>query len=62
MSSVARISSKDGTTSFRRLLNHSPAVSDAYWSLRKALDEGVVSSKLRMLAFLASDITNHCRY
>lgn len=59
---MARISYKEGTTSFRRLLNHSPAVSDAYWALRKALDESTVSAKLRLLTFLASDITNGCRY
>ena len=59
---MARISYQGEGTSFRRLLNHSPAVSQAYWSLRKALDEGVVSPKLRMLTFLAADLTNHCRY
>jgi len=62
MSSVARISYKDGTSAFRRLLNHSPAVADAYWSLRKALDESTLSPKLRMLTFLASDLTNRCEY
>ena len=49
-------------TNFRRLLNNSPQVSAAYWELRKALNEGVLSPKLRMLSFLASDVVNHCRY
>lgn len=59
---MARISYAEGATSFRRILNHSPQVSDAYWGLRKALDEGAVPAKLRMLAFLAVDVTNRCRY
>lgn len=59
---MARISYQGEGTSFRRLLNHSPAVSQAYWGLRKALDEGAVPAKIRMLTFLASDLTNHCRY
>jgi hypothetical protein len=37
-------------------------VSAAYWDLRKALNEGVLSPKLRMLSFLASDVANHCRH
>ncbi len=49
-------------TNFRRLLNNSPQVSAAYWELRKALNEGVLSPKLRLLSFLASDVVNHCRY
>ncbi|MGH2379436.1 MAG: hypothetical protein ACRDGT_13325 [Candidatus Limnocylindria bacterium] len=59
---MARISYKEGPTSFRKLLNHSPGVSKAYWGLRDALNAGTVSPKLRMLSFLASDITNRCRY
>jgi hypothetical protein len=59
---MARISYAEGTTSFRKILNNSPTVSEAYWGLRKALDQGAVSAKLRMLAFLATDLTNHCRY
>lgn len=47
---------------FRKLLNNAPQVSAAYWELRKALNEGVLSPKLRMLSFLASDVANHCRY
>lgn len=47
---------------FRRLLNHSPEVSTAYWALRAAVDAGAVSAKLRMLTFLASDIENACHY
>ncbi len=49
-------------TNFRKLLNNSPDVSATYWSLRKALNDGVLSPKLRMLSFLASDLVNHCRY
>lgn len=49
-------------TNFRKLLNNSPQVSAAYWELRKALNEGVLSPKLRLLSFLASDVVNHCRY
>ncbi len=49
-------------SSFRRLLNHSPEVASAYWGLRKALDNVTVPPKIRMLSFLAADVTNHCRY
>ena len=49
-------------TNFRRLLNNSPEVSAAYWALRKGLNEGVLSPKLRMLSFLASDVANRCKY
>ena len=59
---MARIPYTGEGSAFRRLLNHSPAVSDAYWGLRKALDESTVSPKVRMLTFLATDITNGCRY
>lgn len=59
---MARISYKEGTSSFRRLLNHSPAVSAAYWGLRDALNAGALPPKIRMLGFLGVDITNHCRY
>jgi hypothetical protein len=59
---MARISYSGEGTAFRKLLNHSPDVSAAYWSLRKALDEGEVSKKVRMLTFLAADLTNHCLY
>ena len=47
---------------FRRLLNNTPQVAAAYWELRRALNEGVLSPKVRMLSFLSSDIVNHCRY
>ena len=47
---------------FRRLLNNSPEVSAAYWALRKALNEGALAPKLRMLSFLSSDVANSCRY
>lgn len=49
-------------SAFRKLLNHSPGVAGAYWSTRKALDEGVVPARIRMLSFLITDITNKCRY
>ena len=47
---------------FRKLLNNAPQVSAAYWDVRKALNECVLSPKLRMLSFLSSDLVNHCRY
>ncbi len=59
---MARISYLGAGSSFRRLLNHSPDVSAAYWELRKALNDGQVPPRIRMLTFLASDLTNHCRY
>jgi hypothetical protein len=59
---VARIGYVGDGNNFRRILNHSPAVSSAYWDLRKALNEGVVAPKTRMLSFLASDLTNRCHY
>jgi hypothetical protein len=57
-----RIGYKGEGNNLRRLLNNSPDVAAAYWSLRKALSEGVLSPKLRLLSFLASDIVNKCRY
>ena len=59
---MARIGYVGQGTNFRRLLNGSPQVSEAYWALRKALNEGVLSPKLRMLGFLASDVANRCKY
>ena len=59
---MARVSYVGEGSAFRRLLNHSPAVSAAYWSLRGALDESELSPKIRMLSFLATDLTNGCRY
>ncbi len=59
---MARIGYVGEGTSLRRLLNNSPAVSAAYWGLRKALNDGVVAPKIRMLTTLATDATNHCRY
>ena len=59
---MSRISYAGQGNSFRRLLNHSPQVSAAYWELRKALNDGVLSPKLRMLSFLSSDVANRCRY
>ena len=59
---MARISYAGEGNNFRRLLNHSPQVSAAYWDVRKALNEGVLSAKLRMLSFLSSDLVNRCRY
>lgn len=47
---------------FRKLLNNAPQVAAAYWDIRKALNEGVLPAKLRMLSFLCSDFVNKCRY
>lgn len=47
---------------FRKLLNNAPQLSAAYWELRRALNEGALSPRLRMLSFLASDVANACRY
>lgn len=58
----ARIGYQGEGTNFRRMVNNSPDVSAAYWGLRKALDAGVLSPKLRMLSFLSSDLVNKCRY
>jgi hypothetical protein len=59
---MARIPYTGEGSAFRRLLNHSPAVSAGYWGLRKALDEGALSPKLRTLSFLVTDMHNHCAY
>lgn len=59
---MPRISYVGQGSPFRRLLNHAPEVSAAYWSLRAALDGGSVPAKIRMLTFLASDIKNSCHY
>lgn len=59
---MARISYRGEGTAFRKLLNHSPALSDAYWAVREALNKGEVPAKIRMLSFLACDRTNRCRY
>ena len=59
---MARISYVGEGSSFRRLLNHSPAVSTAYWALREALEDCALPAKIRMLTFLAADTSNRCRY
>jgi hypothetical protein len=59
---VPRIGYIGQGTYFRRLLLNSPEVSAAYWNLRKALNEGVLTPRLRMLSFLSSDVVNRCRY
>jgi hypothetical protein len=59
---MPRIDYSGEGNNFRRLVNNAPQVSAAYWELRKALNEGVLSPKLRMLSFLSSDIANNCRY
>jgi hypothetical protein len=60
---MARISYVGQGTNLRRLLNHTPEISAAYWGLRKVLNEkSELSPKLRMLSFLASDVANRCRY
>ena len=58
----ARIGYQGEGNNFRRMLNNSPEVSAAYWGLRKALNDGILSPKLRMLSFLCSDLVNKCRY
>lgn len=48
---------------FRRLLANSPEISAAYWGLRKALSEhSLLTPRLRILSFLASDVANRCGY
>ncbi len=59
---MARIGYVGQGNSLRRLLNQSPAVSEAYWSLRKALNDSGLSPKIRMLSFLAVDRANRCAY
>lgn len=59
---MVRIGYAGQGTNLRRLLNNAPQVAAAYWELRKALNEGVLSPKLRLLSFLSSDLVNHCRY
>lgn len=62
MSVVARISYQGEGTALRKLLNHAPELSKAYWAVREALNQGAVPAKIRMLSFLACDLTNRCRY
>jgi hypothetical protein len=59
---MPRIGYTGDGTNLRRLLNNAPQVSAAYWDLRKALNEGVLSPRLRLLSFLSSDVVNGCRY
>jgi len=59
---MPRIDYSGEGNNFRRLVNNAPQVSAAYWELRRALNEGVLSPKLRMLSFLSSDTANSCRY
>ncbi|HYR93357.1 MAG TPA: hypothetical protein VEP48_04045 [Methylomirabilota bacterium] len=59
---MARVGYVGEGNNFRKLLNNTPQVAAAYWELRRALNEGVLSPKLRMLSFLSSDLVNHCRY
>ena len=59
---MPRIGYSGQGNNFRKLLNNSPAVSAAYWELRRTLNEGVLSPKVRMLSFLSSDYVNKCRY
>ncbi len=59
---MAKIAYVGQGNNFRRLLNHAPQLAAAYWDLRRALNEGSLVPKLRMLSFLASDHANRCRY
>ena len=59
---VAHTFGNGGPEVLRVLIVHAPALSAAYWELRKQLNEGAVSAKLRMLSFLSSDLVNECRY
>ncbi len=60
---MARISYVGQGVNLRRLINHTPEISAAYWELRKAINEhSVLSPRLRLLSFLSSDVSNHCRY
>jgi alkylhydroperoxidase/carboxymuconolactone decarboxylase family protein YurZ len=60
---MARIGYVGQGNNLRRLLAHSPEISDAYWGLRKAINEhSQLSPRLRILSFLASDVANRCGY
>ena len=60
---MARIGYVGQGNNLRRLINHTPEISLAYWALRKAINEhSVLSPKLRLLSFLASDKANRCSY
>ncbi len=59
---MPRIDYSGEGNNFRKLVNNAPQVSAAYWELRRALNEGVLSAKLWMLSFLSSDTANSCRY
>ncbi len=60
---MARISYVGQGNNLRRLMAHTPQISEAYWALRKAINEhSLLSPKLRILSFLSSDKANHCPY
>jgi hypothetical protein len=60
---MARIGYVGQGNNLRRIIAHTPAISVAYWDLRKAINEhSVLSAKLRNLSFLASDKANDCLY
>ena len=60
---MARISYVGQGNNLRRLLANSPEISDAYWNLRRTINEhSQLSPRLRILSFLASDVANRCNY
>jgi len=60
---VARIGYVGQGNNLRRLIAHTPEISEAYWSLRKAINEhSLLSPRLRILSFLSSDKANRCPY
>lgn len=60
---MARIGYVGQGNNLRRLLSNTPEISAAYWALRKAINEqSVLSPRLRLLSFLASDKANECAY
>lgn len=60
---MPRIAYAGQGNNFRRLMANSPEIAAAYWGVRKALSEhSLLTPRLRMLSFLASDVANRCRY
>jgi hypothetical protein len=60
---VARIGYVGQGNNLRRLIAHTPEISEAYWAIRKTINEkSLLSPKLRILSFLSSDKANRCPY
>lgn len=59
---MARISYTGTGNPFDRMLNHAPEAAEAYRELRRRLNAGVVTPRLRMLSLLACDVANDCHY